>query len=76
MVKKWQAAYDPGKRGYTWVKFKSEKGKKGGGLADTLDCVVMGYYKGKGKRASFGIGAFLVGVRRGEKFLSSLYMSI
>ena len=30
-----------------WVKFKSEKGKKGGGLADTLDCVVMGYYKGK-----------------------------
>jgi len=64
VIKKWEAPYDPGKRGYTWVKFKQEKGKKGGGLTDTLDCVVMGYYKGKGKRAGFGLGAFLVGVRR------------
>jgi len=67
VVKKWQAAYEPGRRGYTWVKFKAEKkGKRGGGLKDTLDCVVMGYYKGKGKRAAFGIGAFLVGVRESE----------
>jgi DNA ligase-1 len=66
VVKKWQAPYDPGRRGYTWVKFKQEKGKKGGGLADTLDCVMMGYYKGRGKRAGFGIGAFLVGVRESE----------
>ncbi|MBI4999272.1 ATP-dependent DNA ligase [Candidatus Gottesmanbacteria bacterium] len=66
VVKKWQAAYEPGRRGYTWVKFKQEKGKKGGGLADTLDCVVMGYYKGKGKRAGFGIGGFLVGIREKE----------
>lgn len=63
VIKKWEAPYDSGKRGYTWVKFKQEKGKKGGGLADTLDCVVMGYYKGKGRRASFGIGGFLVGVK-------------
>ena len=70
VVKKWQAPYDPGRRGFTWVKLKSEKGKKGGSLADTLDCVVMGYYKGKGKRASFGIGAFLVGVRKKEQFLT------
>jgi DNA ligase-1 len=60
-VKKWQAPYEPGRRGYTWVKFKHEKGKKGGSLADTLDCVVMGYYRGRGKRASFGIGAFFGG---------------
>ena len=66
VVKKWQAPYEPGRRGYTWVKFKQEKGKKGGGLADTLDCVVMGYYKGKGKRAGFGIGGFLVGIREKE----------
>jgi len=67
VVKKWQAGYDPGRRGYTWVKFKAEKkGKRGGGLKDTLDCVVMGYYKGRGKRAAFGIGAFLVGVRESE----------
>jgi len=70
VLKKWKAAYDPGKRGYTWVKFKSEKGKKGGGLADTIDCVVMGYYQGRGKRAEFGIGAFLVGIRRNEQFLT------
>ena len=70
VVKKWEASYDPGRRGFTWVKFKQEKGKKGGGLADTLDCLVMGYYKGKGKRASFGIGAFLVGIRKGEEFLT------
>ncbi len=66
VVKKWEAPYDPGRRGYTWVKLKQEKGKKGGGLADTLDCVVMGYYKGRGKRASFGIGGFLVGIRKKE----------
>jgi len=70
VVKKWEAPYDPGRRGYTWVKFKQEETKKGGGLADTIDCLVMGYYKGRGKRATFGIGAFLVGVRRGEQFLS------
>ncbi len=70
VLKKWEAPYDPGKRGYTWVKFKQEKGKKGGGLADTLDCVVMGYYRGRGRRAQLGIGAFLVGVRKGEKFLT------
>jgi len=63
VIKKWEAPYDSGKRGYTWVKFKQEEGKKGGGLADTLDCVVMGYYKGKGRRAKFGIGGFLVGVK-------------
>lgn len=63
VVKKWEAPYDPGRRGYTWVKLKQEKGKKGGGLTDTLDCIVMGYFKGKGKRTVFGSGAFLVGVR-------------
>jgi DNA ligase-1 len=70
VVKKWEAPYDPGKRGYTWVKLKQEKGKKGGGLADTLDCVVLGYYRGRGKRAQFGIGAFLVGVLKGEDFVT------
>jgi DNA ligase-1 len=74
VVKKWQSPYDPGRRGYTWVKLKQEKGKKGGGLSDTLDCVVMGYYKGKGKRAKFGIGGFLVGIR--EKESSDRYLTI
>lgn len=67
VVKKWTAIYDPGRRGFTWVKLKQEKGKKGGGLTDTLDCVIMGYFKGKGKRTGFGSGAFLVGIRESTK---------
>jgi len=70
VIKKWSAPYEPGRRGFTWVKLKSEKGKKGAGLTDTLDCVVMGYYHGRGKRAAFGIGAFLVGARHGQEFLT------
>ena len=31
-------------------------------IADTVDCVVMGYTVGRGKRAGFGVGQFLVGV--------------
>jgi DNA ligase-1 len=41
--------------------------EKGAGLNDTIDAVVLGYYKGKGKRAKFGIGAFLVGLYHREK---------
>lgn len=74
VVKKWQASYDPGRRGFTWVKFKEEESKKGGGLADTLECVVMGYYKGKGKRTGFGVGAFLVGIRENED--SDIFLTI
>lgn len=33
-----------------------------GKLPDTVDAVVMGYTLGKGKRAGFGVGQFLVGV--------------
>jgi DNA ligase-1 len=33
-----------------------------GKLADTVDCVVMGYYAGRGKRTQFGLGGFLVGI--------------
>lgn len=62
VIKKWDGPYEPGRRGYSWVKFKEEEGKTGQ-LADTIDAVVMGYYRGEGKRSSFGIGAFLVGVR-------------
>lgn len=70
MVKKADAPYEAGRRGFTWVKFKQEETKKGGGLADTVEAVVMGTYRGKGKRAKFGVGAFLVGVKKGEKFLT------
>lgn len=62
VIKKVNGAYKPGRQGHNWVKFK-EVETAAGKLADTIDCVVMGYYAGKGKRTSFGIGAFLVGIK-------------
>lgn len=69
VIKKWESPYEPGRRGFTWVKFKEEEGKNGN-LTDTIDAVVMGYYRGEGKRAGFGIGAFLVGVRKNDSFVT------
>ncbi len=51
--------YQPGKRNFNWIKLKRHTT---GHLEDTIDTVVLGYYVGKGRRAGFGIGAFLVGV--------------
>lgn len=69
VIKKWDGTYLPGRQGWNWVKIKESEGTSGK-LKDTLDCVVMGYYRGRGKRAGFGVGAFLVGVRRGEEYLT------
>lgn len=43
-----------------------------GKLPDTIDALVMGVYRGKGKRTAFGIGGFLLGVRGAD----SRYYSI
>lgn len=59
MAKKLNSPYRAGKRSFSWVKFKKSMEQKS---VDTFDCVIMGYYAGKGKRAGFGIGAFLVGI--------------
>ncbi|HSC25040.1 MAG TPA: ATP-dependent DNA ligase [Candidatus Babeliales bacterium] len=59
VVKRPEAPYQPGKRNFNWIKLKRQEE---GHLEDTIDCVVLGYYAGKGKRTHFGIGAFLVGV--------------
>jgi DNA ligase-1 len=59
VVKRPDALYQPGKRNFNWIKLKRQEE---GHLEDTIDCVVLGYYAGKGKRTHFGIGAFLVGV--------------
>ena len=59
MVKRIDALYQPGKRNFNWIKLKRQEE---GHLEDTIDCVILGYYAGKGKRAHFGVGAFLVGV--------------
>lgn len=64
VVKKKDAPYQPGKRNFNWIKFKRQEE---GSLEDTLDCLVLGYYAGAGKRASYGIGACLVGVYNKNK---------
>ena len=59
VCKKPDAPYLAGKRNFNWIKLKREET---GHIDDTIDCVILGYYAGHGKRASFGIGAFLVGI--------------
>lgn len=61
IVKKVDAHYVAGRTGWRWVKMKMEE-KSEGKLSDTIDAVVMGYTLGRGKRAGFGVGQFLVGV--------------
>ncbi len=69
IAKKLDGIYQPGARGWNWIKFKRSYSSK---IEDTIDCVVMGYDAGKGKRTDFGIGAFLVGVydKNKEKYLT------
>lgn len=59
VVKKQDSFYQPGKRNFNWIKLKRRTGQK---LGDTIDAVILGYYVGQGRRSSFGIGAFLVGI--------------
>lgn len=59
IAKKLDGIYQAGARGWNWIKFKRSYSTK---IEDTIDCLIMGYDLGKGKRAGFGIGAFLVGV--------------
>jgi DNA ligase-1 len=63
LAKRLDAPYTPGKRNFNWVKLKREEKSE---LNDSIDCVVMGYKFGKGKRNQFGIGAFLAGVYEQE----------
>lgn len=66
IVKRVDSRYVPGRTGWRWVKMK-EAEEAVARLVDTLDCVIMGYSVGKGKRVQFGVGQFLAGVVDGEK---------
>src|SRR3989344_1306157 len=59
MLKKLDAPYKAGGRGFHWIKFKRSQS---GALTDTVDCVLLGVYTGKGKRTEFGVGGLLVGI--------------
>lgn len=67
VVKRADSKYIAGRTGYRWVKMKEKESQKAK-LADTVDCIVMGYSAGRGKRVSFGLGQFLVGIRDGDDF--------
>ncbi len=64
IAKKIDGIYQPGARGWNWIKYKRSYSSK---INDTIDCLVMGYDFGKGKRTDFGMGAFLVGVLDKDK---------
>ncbi|MDO8619631.1 MAG: ATP-dependent DNA ligase [Candidatus Daviesbacteria bacterium] len=64
IVKRPDSKYEAGGRNFNWVKLKRHSS---GELKDTIDCVILGYIYGKGKRAEFGAGALLVGVYDKDK---------
>ncbi|HEX8036459.1 MAG TPA: ATP-dependent DNA ligase [Ktedonobacterales bacterium] len=59
MAKRPDAPYHAGGRSFDWVKLKPEYRI---GLVDTFDLVVVGYDRGRGKRAALGIGSLLSAV--------------
>jgi len=64
IVKRPDSLYEAGARNFNWIKLKRHSS---GELKDTIDCVILGYIFGRGKRADFGAGALLVGVYDKEK---------
>jgi len=66
VVKKPESRYEAGARNFNWVKLKRHSA---GALGDTIDCVLLGYLFGRGKRAALGAGALLVGVYDPERDL-------
>ncbi|MCL4535212.1 MAG: ATP-dependent DNA ligase [Bacteroidetes bacterium] len=64
VAKRPDTIYQAGARNFNWVKLKRSSG---GELQDTVDCVILGYIYGRGKRATFGAGALLTGVYDPEK---------
>jgi len=64
IAKSLESPYRAGRRTFDWIKFKrSYRGK----MRDTVDCVIVGYFAGRGKRAKWGIGSLLCAVYDEEK---------
>ena len=59
VAKRLDGTYEAGKRGFNWIKMKRSYQTL---MRDTVDCAIVGYYYGKGRRASWGIGSLLVSV--------------
>ena len=64
IVKSLDSPYRAGRRTFDWIKFKrSYRGR----MRDTVDCVIVGYFVGRGKRAKWGIGSLLCAVYNEKK---------
>src|SRR5258708_38395727 len=64
VAKRLDSPYQAGARNFNWVKLKRNTS---GQLNDTIDVVLLGSYRGKGKRAEVGAGALLAGVDDSDK---------
>ncbi len=64
IVKKPKDPYQAGARSFSWIKLKRADEKL---LDDSVDLVILGYYRGRGERSKFGIGGFLAGIFDDEK---------
>ncbi len=64
LVKRLDSPYQAGKRNFNWIKLK---GSYKGELSDSLDCAIVGYWRGRGKRTAWGIGAILSAVWDGQE---------
>ena len=64
MAKDLRSPYCAGARKFSWIKMKrSYKGI----LSDTLDLIIVGYFLGRGNRASFNFGGLLCAVYNNKK---------
>ena len=59
IAKDLSAPYTAGARKFAWIKLKRSYQ---GSLADTLDVVIVGFYRGLGKRTQFGFGGLLTAI--------------
>jgi DNA ligase-1 len=59
VAKRLMGKYQAGARGFDWVKLKRSYQSK---LRDTVDVVIVGYLRGRGKRVALGIGSLLTAV--------------
>lgn len=62
IAKDLEQPYVAGARKFAWIKLKKSYGE----LADTVDVVVVGYYRGKGARNEFEFGGLLAAVQNDE----------
>ena len=60
VAKQPDAPISPSGRSYDWVKLKRAYQSK---LRDTVDVVLVGYFRGRGRRAALGVGSLLAAVR-------------